>query len=504
KGERIVKKVMNEKLVDFISPVFSDQEEIKPFLIGKNLEFAYCGSVLSGEGFLLTIDEAKKLISINPTLKDVINPYMVGDDLNNSIGQIPSRYVINFRDWTELNAKKYKECYEIVFNKVKPIRDKAKRKTYRDKWWQFAEKAVNLYKKIENQNNVIAVARTSKTLAFDIIKSNSVFSANLTVFTNADFADFSIFQSNLHSAWAWKYGTTLKSDLIYAPSDIVNNFPYSINTENQSILRTIGENYQKNRKYLMASLKLGLTKTYNLFHSNGIQSNQLDLKDKQVVALQKHLEKTPNTISFEEAVQGIIKLRELHKQMDEAVLEAYGWQDIALRHDFYEVDYLPENDRVRYTIHPEARKEVLKRLLLLNHERYEEEIKQGFHKKKDVVAFHKQNGKPIPEGTTYSDVKTKKAAPKKVKTNVAQEPPAQYGLFSETTNELKEASKVTIQKADGSVFKYHIIKNAIKGSFTGEFKQNARTAYLAEVMLGRKVGDAFAFGGVQYKILEVI
>lgn len=26
-----------------------------------------------------------------------------------------------------------------------------------------------------------------------------------------------------------------------------------------------------------------------------------------------------------------------------------------------------ENDRVRYTIHPEARKEILKRLLLLNH-----------------------------------------------------------------------------------------------------------------------------------------
>ena len=51
---------------------------------------------------------------------------------------------------------------------------------------------------------------------------------------------------------------------------------------------------------------------------------------------------------MEEAVAGIIKLRELHVQMDNAVLEAYGWQDIALRHDYYEVDYLPENDRVRF------------------------------------------------------------------------------------------------------------------------------------------------------------
>lgn len=44
--------------------------------------------------------------------------------------------------------------------------------------------------------------------------------------------------------------------------------------------------------------------------------------------------------------------------MDEAVLEAYGWHEendkwepaIELRHDFYEVDYLPENDRIRYTV----------------------------------------------------------------------------------------------------------------------------------------------------------
>jgi hypothetical protein len=189
--------------------------------------------------------------------------------------------------------------------------------------------------------------------------------------------------------------------------------------------------------------------------------------------------------------------------MDEAVLAAYGWQDIQLRHDFYEVDYLPENDRVRYTIHPEARKEVLKRLLLLNHERYEEEIKQGLHKKKDVVAFYKQKGKPIPQGTTFSDVKTKKRATKKANVNVVKEPTAQYGLFTETANEVKDGCKVTIQKEDGSQFKYHITKNAVKGNFTGEFKQIATTSTLAENRLGRKVGVAFVFGGVKYKISEV-
>lgn len=47
-----------------------------------------------------------------------------------------------------------------------------------------------------------------------------------------------------------------------------------------------------------------------------------------------------------------------------------------LRHDFYEVDYLPEDNRVRFTIHPDARREVLKRLLGLNHKIHEEEERQ--------------------------------------------------------------------------------------------------------------------------------
>jgi hypothetical protein len=58
---------------------------------------------------------------------------------------------------------------------------------------------------------------------------------------------------------------------------------------------------------------------------------------------------------------------------------------------FYEVDYLPENDRVRYTISPDARKEVLKRPLKLNHEIHEQEVKAGLYAKRvimrDVVTF---------------------------------------------------------------------------------------------------------------------
>ncbi|MFH1945186.1 MAG: hypothetical protein ABIK95_06120, partial [Acidobacteriota bacterium] len=53
----------------------------------------------------------------------------------------------------------------------------------------------------------------------------------------------------------------------------------------------------------------------------------------------------------------------------------YGWQDLDLEHNFYEVETLPESDRVRYTISPASRREVLKRLLDENHVRAAAEAK---------------------------------------------------------------------------------------------------------------------------------
>jgi hypothetical protein len=55
----------------------------------------------------------------------------------------------------------------------------------------------------------------------------------------------------------------------------------------------------------------------------------------------------------------------------------YGWTDLDLGHGFHET-----KQRVRFTISEAARREVLQRLLKLNHERYAEEVKQGLHDKK--------------------------------------------------------------------------------------------------------------------------
>ena len=112
-------------------------------------------------------------------------------------------------------------------------------------------------------------------------------------------------------------------------------------------LDDIGERYHDHRRQIMLARQEGLTKTYNRFHDS------------------------------EEADADIQKLRELHVEMDRAVAAAYGWADLDLGHGFHET-----KQGIRFTISEAARREVLGRLLKLNHERYDDENNQGLHAKK--------------------------------------------------------------------------------------------------------------------------
>lgn len=389
---KIIKKIKNE-IVKEIGIQLDEGNFRNPEILNSNKSKAFIGSFFLGDGFLLTENE-KNEIERDGISSKVIFPLLNGNDINENFDQSTKRWIINFHQMNEQEARRYTNAYNRIFETVKPERDKllptsSTNKSRKENWWQYASLASNLYNNIKEHDFVFVTAQTTKYVNFSLVENKFVYAQSLCVFSIKDFSVVIFLQCSFHTEWIIKYGTTLGKTLRYTPTDCFQTFPFPINYSGEKLLNDIGFNYNEFRKQLMINIQLGLTKTYNLFHSNGIQFHQIDLKDKQVVGLQKHLEKTPNTISFEEAVQGIIKLRDLHKQMDEAVLEAYGWQDIALRHDFYEVDYLPENDRVRYTIHPEARKEVLKRLLELNHKIHEEEVAAGLWEKKKAVKKEK-------------------------------------------------------------------------------------------------------------------
>jgi hypothetical protein len=227
----------------------------------------------------------------------------------------------------------------------------------------------------------------TKYLSFSASPVNRVFLNNLYAFATDRWDLFAVVQSAIHEFWARKYSMSLKQDLQYSPSDCFETFafPEGIWQIANSCLESIGERYHEHRKSLMLSLRLGLTDIYNLYHTR-------NLTPAMVVKVSKR--------SADEATQGyegVLELRRLHVELDEAARDAYGWQNLPLDHGFYEVETLAENDRVRYTISPTARKEVLRLLLALNHERAAQESAAALEAKrqaKEKVASRKKKEAP--------------------------------------------------------------------------------------------------------------
>jgi hypothetical protein len=364
KQKRIVDRIINGKKVDNINSFLSSEsEQHDPYVLIQNHNKSFIGSLVNGTGFILTDEEANNLIKLNDRNSEIIFPYLNGADINSSISQEASRFIINFFDWPIEKAKEYEECYTHVLLKVKPHRDKVKRKIYQKLWWQYAEKCLTLYEHIKNFDKVLVVAETGKYGTITFVKNKYVFSHMVVVFGFDTYSKFAVLQSDFHYYWAAQFASTMGQTLRYTPIKCFQTFPFPQNLSPETELEHIGETYHEFRRQIMLNIQLGLTKTYNLFHTK-------DLTVEDVIKAGKQEKET-----CEKAYADILKLRQLHKQMDETVLKAYGWQDINLAHDFYEVDYLPENDRVRYTIAPDARKEILTRLLKLNHEIHEQELK---------------------------------------------------------------------------------------------------------------------------------
>jgi hypothetical protein len=364
--------------VEFISTFFEPYAEAgNATPLAENKQRVFEGTKFLGEGFLLTHSKATELIDLQPRNAEVIQLVTTGREINNVPHQAPERHIINFGDRSVTEASTFAEPFRIVEELVRPVRAKDNRAVRRDRWWQHAERAVGLYSRLPSLKWCFVTARVTKYLNWSSMPTTVVYTDKVDVFTSDRWDLYGVMQSTLHEAWARKYSGKLKLDLNYTPSKCFDTFafPEALWQTPNAMLAKIGDRYHEHRRRLMLSLWLGLTDVYNLFHSREVEA---DLKKHFASRAKKDPrgesipeEHRAGALSFtpEQALAGILELRRLHVELDTAVRDAYGWQDLPLEHDFYEVETLPENDRVRYTISPAARKDLLQRLLAENHRR---------------------------------------------------------------------------------------------------------------------------------------
>jgi hypothetical protein len=309
-----------------------------PKRLTSNARLSFIGSYVLGMGFVLDPEEAEALIALDQRNREVLQPYLNGEDLNSRPDCSASRWVINFFDWPEERARTYHDCWDIVERLVRPERQRlrpdgtyAVRTPRRQRYWAFAERQAALYEAIAPLDRVLVIARVSSVVQPVMVPTGQVLSDALTVFAFDDFAHLALLCSSFHTWWAQSRASTLRNDVRYTPSDCFETFAMATLDEPAD---EAGRNLHETRHAFMFDHQLGLTKTYNLVHDP-------DVRDCNIEAV-----------------------REAHIAVDEAILHCYGWDDLALDHGFHDTPL-----GRRFAVSPAARAEFLHRLLVLNHER---------------------------------------------------------------------------------------------------------------------------------------
>ncbi|MEU0950740.1 type IIL restriction-modification enzyme MmeI, partial [Streptomyces canus] len=178
----------------------------------------------------------------------------------------------------------------------------------------------------------------SKTCLPVFAPTGQVISEATVIFASNSASDLALISSSVHYLWANAWGSSLKGDLRYTPSDVYETFPQPASSAMPS-LAELGSLLDDVRSAIMIEHDLGLTKLYNKFHDPA--SSQREISE----------------------------LRDIHTRIDHAVANVYGWGDLDLEYVFQQ-----GKKGFRRTFNGGTQEEILNRVLELNHERHNEEM----------------------------------------------------------------------------------------------------------------------------------
>ena len=297
------------------------------------------GVMLAGRGFLVSPEEAGALgLGRVPGLEAHLRPTLNGRDLAQPQRE---RFVIDFSRLSADEAReRFPEAFDHVVRTVKPERDKNRDPAFRIKWWLHGRSRPALREALGGLPRYIATPETAKHRLFVFLDAAILPEHKLIAIALQDAYHLGVLSSSVHTTWALASGGRLGvgNDPVYNSTRCFAPFAFPASTPAlQPVIGELGEAIDAHRKRRQAK-RPGLTLT-DLYNAVEALRAGRELTAKESAARDAGLADT---------------LLELHRRLDRAVLEAYGWDDLDAES-------------------PAFRPAVLERLVALNRDRRAEE-----------------------------------------------------------------------------------------------------------------------------------
>jgi hypothetical protein len=321
--------------------------------LSSNLDLSNRGFCLFGAGFIVTPDLAETLSKAStPDAAPVIWEYRNGKDLTNRPRGV--RVIDAFPFTIEELQAKHPGVYQHLLLNVKPERDHNSREGRKKLWWAFGEPNKKLREQLAGLPRYIATVETSKHRFFTFLEKEILPDNKLIAIASDDAFVLGILSSSIHTTWALACGSWLGvgNDSVYVKSRCFEPFPLPALEEGpcKQKIRDLGERLDSHRKRQQElHPDLTLTGMYNVLEK--LRSGEtLSAKDKVIHD------------------KGLVSvLKQIHDDLDAAVLESYGWSDLATATSC--ADVLAQGGAEAEALE----QAILTRLVALNHERAAEE-----------------------------------------------------------------------------------------------------------------------------------
>lgn len=303
-----------------------------------------------GSGFIVTLAEAQALgLGSRVDLDRHICPYRNGRDLASRPRQV---YAIDLWGLTSEEVRSnYPEVYQHLLSTIKVERDEAAQRSrtrdaqeYAARWWTFCKPRQEMRSFLNGLDRYIVTVQTAKHRVFQFLDKEIMPDQKLMVFGSADAKDLGVLSSRIHTAWVAKTCSWLGvgNDSVYVKVKSFDPFPFPDPDETQKAeIARLAEALDAHRKRAQADHPdITLTEMYNVLE-------KLRAAAKRAVSHPSPLEGEGGSARRAETDEGslassaraaltereldiksralILILRELHDELDAAVLAAYGW-----------------------------------------------------------------------------------------------------------------------------------------------------------------------------------
>ena len=275
-----------------------------------NSMMASRGVIPHGPGFLVTAEEAAAL-----GMPSIIREYRNGRDLAERPRGI---FIIDaFGLTAEELRDRHPAAYQWLLERVKPERDTNRDASIRKNWWLHARPRSEFRPSLAGLPRYAATGQVAKHRTFQFLDASILPDDKLIAVALDDAFSLGILSSQLHVCWALALGGRLGvgNDPVYSKSTCFDTFPFpdedtGLTAPLRERIALLAEQIDAHRKRVLApeagNAGLTLTGLYNVLAA---------LREGRALSAK---EKTIHT-------QGLVGvLRELHDELDAAVLSAYG------------------------------------------------------------------------------------------------------------------------------------------------------------------------------------